>query len=229
MVVIDWYKNKANNNLLEFLVLKLKKTIKPISNFKYLERKKCIYIHIPKVAGTSIANTIFELPIYPGHYKWWFYSTYFGKKQFNSMYKFTVVRNPFDRLVSAFEYLSKGGNSPRDKIFQEKFIPEGMSFQLFVEKLHANKEMQQWIHLQPQYHFIFDEYEEKMVDDIIKFENFRDGIQVILNRLNITKEMNHAKKSNRKAYSKYYDDKTIFLVAELYNKDFELLGYETTF
>ena len=71
------------------------------------DREKAIFVHIPKAAGTSIALSIFgELPY---HYKAIDYIVFFGRKTFNQYFKFAFVRNPWDRVYSAYTYLRKGG------------------------------------------------------------------------------------------------------------------------
>ena len=49
---------------------------------------------------------------------------------------FTFVRNPWDRLVSAFEYMSKGGANPRDQAVEERYLRKfNGDFGTFVEAL----------------------------------------------------------------------------------------------
>ena len=82
-------------------------------------RYKAIFIHIPKTAGTSI-YTVLSIPQNEKH----FYTaahkipshqhltpTQLKPKIpgpiWNNYFKFTVVRNPFDRVVSDYRYLKK--------------------------------------------------------------------------------------------------------------------------
>ncbi|WP_417698442.1 sulfotransferase family 2 domain-containing protein, partial [Psychromonas sp.] len=73
---------------------------------KYTRKYKCIFIHIPKTAGTSILMTLIGKDSLKDH------SNYYDFKRINSVkfkkyYKFCFVRNPYDRAVSLYEYLKK--------------------------------------------------------------------------------------------------------------------------
>lgn len=63
----------------------------------------CIFIHVPKVAGKAIAKSLLGAPNGTGHNKLKYYER--DKARFASYVKVAFVRNPWDRLVSAFFYL----------------------------------------------------------------------------------------------------------------------------
>ena len=60
------------------------------------------------------------------------YSTVFEPATFQSYFKFTFVRNPYDRLVSAFHYLKQGGMNEKDKAFKEQELSSFENFGDFV-------------------------------------------------------------------------------------------------
>lgn len=66
----------------------------------------CIFVHIPKAAGTSVAHGLFGRGV--GHKSIYEYRKIFGA-DFQEYFKFAVVRNPFSRVVSAYESLRRGG------------------------------------------------------------------------------------------------------------------------
>ncbi|MFG7930138.1 sulfotransferase family 2 domain-containing protein [Campylobacter coli] len=65
------------------------------------DKYKCIFIHVPKVAGSSIERVIYQTDKWlVGHVKASDY-TKFDKDKFDSYFSFGFVRNPYDRVVSA--------------------------------------------------------------------------------------------------------------------------------
>ena len=68
----------------------------------YLNSKKFIYIHIPKTGGSSITQQYQDI-FYLGHVYTTIYPVKFRSKIF------TVVRNPYSRLVSAYLFMERGG------------------------------------------------------------------------------------------------------------------------
>ena len=67
---------------------------------------KSIFIHIPKAAGTSISRAIYGQNV--GHRKAGDYIK-ISKREFEKYYSFSFTRNPWDRLVSAYNFTRQGG------------------------------------------------------------------------------------------------------------------------
>ncbi len=73
----------------------------------------CIFIHIPKCAGVSVCQSLFG-NLGPGHLTLRQHQEVLDSRTFDSMFKFSFVRNPWDRLVSAFYFLKQGGYNEAD-------------------------------------------------------------------------------------------------------------------
>lgn len=156
-------------------------------------KNKCIFIHIPKVAGQSIEKFFLNLnnldwdtrhqlllkrnikskkgPPRLAHLKSEDYLShqYISPYLFKEYFKFTFVRNPWSRAVSFYKY----GR-----------FNEIMSFKKFVEKLlpkliHEKK----WFY-GPQYNFIYIENRLK-VDFVGHFENLNDDFGKVCKKLDI--------------------------------------------
>ena len=65
---------------------------------------KFIFIHIEKTGGTSI-NDFFNFDdVYEKHGTINYFKNEYGKKLFDEYFKFTIVRNPWDWLVSRYHW-----------------------------------------------------------------------------------------------------------------------------
>lgn len=207
-------------------------------------KHRCIFIHIPKTAGSSI-NSFFH-PNVKFHFKNADYDRLFGwcekrklhmqhatAKQlletelisedvWNSYYKFTFVRNPWDRAYSDYLWMMKFANikgSFKDYMNQKDE---------FDEILNDNsKDSFLGDHVLSQHKF-FDLNGDLEVDFQGHFENFSSDIQVVLEQLGIDeqfdKNMNKSKR-RYKHYSQFFSNSNKKLVEEKYSKDIELFDY----
>ena len=76
---------------------------------------RCIFIHVPKTGGMSVRKTLFtKSDLYP-HLTIRDYQSLLSEQEVGSYYKFAFVRNPWDRLVSAYSFLRAGGLNKRGK------------------------------------------------------------------------------------------------------------------
>ncbi len=97
-------------------------------------KHKAIFIHIPKVAGTSIANALFGESV--GHRPLRRHVA-FCPELVEEYFKFTFVRNPYDRLFSAYNYFSShvGSRKHRDHRWASDYLSKFDSFERFVREL----------------------------------------------------------------------------------------------
>jgi hypothetical protein len=97
---------------------------------QYADSSQCIFIHIPKAAGTSVALTLFEQG--SRHVPWFDYY-YANPEKFRSYYKFSFIRNPWDRLASTYFFLQRGGMDPQDAAWAEANLKDYPTFESFVK------------------------------------------------------------------------------------------------
>jgi hypothetical protein len=189
-----------------------------------------IYIGIPKCASTSITKALNDksgviiirpnngVPAHEGIVgtakraikripsRVWMNST-----------KFTVVRNPYDRYVSAWSMFKK------HRLERLRF---DVSFEEFVksEKIQSNPSV--ILHVMPQYEHIIDRSGRKCVPEIGKFENLNDDLNRILKKSGLKEvKLGHHYKSSHDEYDKYYNDKLKDIVKKRCHRDFEAFGY----
>lgn len=201
-------------------------------------KKNLLFIHVPKTGGTTVENYMktIDKPILCNgygrfknivfqHFNYKDYIKFFGNKRYKNFVKFSIVRNPYDRLISEYYWskpkLNIGYKS--NKTF-DYFLNE-------VEDIVTNKKYELTIyhnHFIPQYEFICDSSDNIMINKLFKFEEF----EKIINFLN-KKNYDLRKKKN---FNVSKNDKKIILnnnqknkIYELYKKDFEIFKYEKDF
>ncbi len=78
------------------------------------DRLRCIFVHIPKAASVSVCRGLFG-ELAGGHAHIGVYQLAFSHLEFSSYFKFAFVRNPWDRLFSAYAFLRDGGMDESDR------------------------------------------------------------------------------------------------------------------
>jgi len=179
---------------------------------------KMIYLHIPRTGGHSIQK-LFGGRQTHGNKR--YYIQKCGQEIWDSYFKFATARNPWDRWVSIYFY------SKKYRMVDNLDFPEWIKrkHELHVKNNgNPSKMDRQWPHLYiPQISWI-TENGKKVVDSIIKIENYKKELEKALNIKIET--MPHAHRTTHSPYYTLYDDKTTTLVAEMSKQDIEYLGYE---
>lgn len=204
------------------------------------DKYKCIFVHIPKTGGSSIEDVIWPLEsdkvvenLWMGFIKPYYnkyqtgglqhltckqIKTHVGFEVFNSYYKFTVVRNPWEKAVSQFIYMKHVRKDLRKFIGMTKWT----SFKKYL-KLISKKEHVQWM---KQVDFICEKNGKIMVDKVIRFENIEKEFELVRQHLGIPDiKLPWVNKSKRKHYTEYYNKRTIQMVSNLYKEDIKAFNY----
>ncbi len=196
--------------------------------FKPFLQHKCIFVHIPKAAGISVGYSLFGRHT-GNHTTIAEYQIAFSKKEFDSFFKFTFVRNPWDRLLSAFLFLKNGGRNQTDYNWSHKHLTRFNNFNDFVNGWINRENVNSGIHFKPQYEFVTLPTKHKHELDFIGYyENIVNDFDRIRSKLGIGKklEYNNKTKSKQKDYRSYYNDKNIGIVADVYREDIDFFGYD---
>ena len=123
-----------------------------------------------------------------------------------------VIRNPFDRLVSAYFYL-KG---------QGKIMQDFDSFVFNLAKVGPRIDRHLWA--QERYHVPI---KYMGIDHVIPFESLEAGWKSSAESLGLPDVLPHVNKSSRPlALSELYTKPTADVIRQVYSIDFEGLGYD---
>jgi len=195
-----------------------------------LEQRHILFLHIEKNAGTSITNWLDNFAsthndktylIHHRHVEW--------KKlpsPYNSYWTFCVVRNPWSRLVSRYNY-------DVSTYLQKYLAGEGDYFLKVYEKLR--KGFAYWIKndvytLPSVEHRMKWQNQVEIFEgcndiNILKYENIQEDFKLLQNKLKWFEPLPHANATIECDYKSYYTDELIDIVAKKYCKDIEMFGY----
>lgn len=188
-------------------------------------KHKFIFIHINKTGGTSIETAFSDDEVErknpSKHATAIEYRNKFGDK-FLEYFKFTIVRNPWDWLVSRYFWC-------KDDRRYHKHVRS--DFKNFMHSIGEEADIARVKILNrtliPQHYRILDESENQIVDFVGRFENLQEDFNISCDRIGIPhRKLPHKFKTKHKHYTEYYDDETREIVAEKYAKDIEYFGYE---
>ena len=210
------------------MVTNLEHNTMPISH-----KHNCIFIHIPKTAGTSIEASLGMhgdldyVGIKPYINQRKNQDTLFGVglqhltalqvkrkiKNYDDYYKFTFVRNPWSRFVSAMIFNGSLRSNLKSNLTKSEF----------------KKNMQDINYSMGHFKCQLDYIEHDgnlLVDFVGRFENLHEDYSHISSVLGVNLTLEHRMKTEHKHYTEYYDDETRQIVAEKYARDIEYFGYK---
>ncbi|MEH6504577.1 MAG: sulfotransferase family 2 domain-containing protein [Cycloclasticus sp.] len=195
---------------------------------------KFIFIHIPKVAGTSISK---QLRLVKGNNRrllantkhetlkdflqnWRGRSIPFVTKNPEAYFRFAFVRNPWARMYSFFNYLK--AKRPRKEVDAidsfKQFLLLSCDPESWVNQFHS---------MRPQVDYLVAMDGEVQMNFVGHYEYLNEDLKAIGFHLGLNIEIPHLNKSfGLKAdYKDAYDLDMIKIVASRFNDDIETFGY----
>ena len=165
------------------------------------------------------------------------FSLSYGKEKFEEYFKFTFVRNPWDRFISLWVKFKE------EVLLQEQF--NGL-FNLHVDTdfkepqellrylLLAHRKgllLPRWF--KSQYEYVHDENLRVLTNYVGMYEKFQFSFDFLCYRIDVphktlpwSSEEHRRKKKYGKHYTEWYDDIMINAVAEIYYHDIRTWSYE---
>lgn len=224
---------------------------------------RCVFLHIPKTGGISVEHVFLALvgltwdtraplllrgnddpakgPPRLAHLKATEYVScgYLTQEQFDAYFKFSFVRNPWDRMVSEYKYRGHPMRMTFKRWLLEHLPPPGFT--------------DAYCHIVPQHEYLYDADGRLLADFVGRYESLQADFDVVCERLGIARtplphenrsleaprirSLNDIKKRIRRwlwtlrprnvypHYTQYYDAESRELVRRLYRRDIDTFGY----
>ncbi len=190
-------------------------------------KENCIFVHVPKAAGTSVSQSLYGRQL--RHFKAREIRRY-APREFQSLFSFALVRNPWARALSAYQFAKAGHTGVRGIKHPEQYeIPEFQSFERFlIEWLSQKNLLAIDLVFQPQSLFVCDAKGNIMLDYVGRLECMSDCEQHISNRLGreiVFPRLNVTRSTSESYHVAYKNDQMRAIVATAYAQDIETFGY----
>ena len=132
---------------------------------------------------------------------------------------FTVVRNPYSRIVSQFLHWKDNLNRLKDCITFKDYILNLNSPSFFVKKEHLHK-YQKKFHMPCSYWIKSDKFK------IFKFENIENLVEYFVNNHGFKNNFPRLNTTDKNNSMSYFDKETLKIVNEIMQPDFHNFNYK---
>lgn len=189
----------------------------------------CLFVHIPKCAGVAVSHALFG-GLGGGHLPVAHYQLVFDAAQYARLFKFAVVRNPYDRLLSAYRFLARGGLNAQDAAWAARTLPAYDGFADFVERWLTPAHAAQVLHFRPQVSFLrIPGRTDIEVDFLARQETLADDFNEICARLGVAHLPLGKKNRSSQANTDYrpaYSQRSRMIAENVYGEDLATFGYD---
>lgn len=183
------------------------------------------FIHVPRTAGLSVARAVY-------HQDLWCHFTVSALEknslpEVRRLPRFAIVRNPWDRAVSAYHFAKQGGVPGGAEMFHPERY-RGADFDTFESFVHQYLSVRSPWQLdgvfRPQSHYLGQRGRDR-VDHVGFFEHLSDTEEWLSTTLNRPIALKHSNKVDREHYRSCYSEETKEIVAQVYSMDIKRFDY----
>jgi len=204
------------------------------NNYNFNKLKELKFIHITKNAGTTIEDLAYKNNINWGKYDkeytnsknniinnngWHFFFPQINKELKLKYDWFMVVRNPYDRIISEYNYYVPA-------LIRENFKFTKDNINNFIIN-RINNRSEKGEHYSEQYKYLDNDKNIKI--HVLKYENLNEEFNKLMKLYNINIKLDEKNILNiSKKHISFKDllPKVIKLINDVYKKDFKIFNYE---
>ena len=193
------------------------------------ERHKLLFVHIIKTGGSSMHKYLKQIG---GTKHDRFHTTLeenlnFNLNEYKKYRKFSIVRNPWDRVLSAYTFY-------KSKKSSDFLLKEDIEFNDWIKIIYDKQNRYltchnlniQWLHLGNQYDWLTNHHNEIDMDFILRFENINEDFDRFTEKFNLPQyKFPHERKSDHEHYTTMYNNESIDIVSKFCKKDIEYFEY----
>mgnify|MGYP000468094886 CR=1 FL=1 len=191
---------------------------------RYMRKNRCVFIHVPKAAGTSVRRTLGAPERGRRHLPWYVYYSA-SPERFNRYFKFAVVREPAERILSGYLYLREGGNGREDLDIAE-YVRSFDSFYSFVVSGLAASPVLHHPLFRSQASYLCDWRGDIQVDFLGRCETISEDFKILSKRIPAMRPLSVSNRSSDTVGSlDRLGTKERKVLLDLYHVDYEVLGY----
>jgi len=236
--MLDWFKNelRAKRNALlnmagRYSERRKRICVERVRKFDliddWMDSNNAVFIHIPKAAGRSVQHAL-EMPLHrAAHIPAESYRRA-APQFYTESYIFSIIRNPWDRLVSSFHFMHSSDHHYNRKL-RDHDLRGSADFELFLSRLRNplfRHQILTRMHFMPQAHYLCDEAGQIIVDRIGRFEHLPASFAEIAEPLRSKYALERRNSGVHKDYRSYFTkDWQIQLVGNMYAADCSAFGY----
>ncbi len=201
------------------------------TSYRPFDENRCLFVNIPGTGGEAVSRALFG-NLAGGHDSIYDYQLAFSKAEFDAYFKFCFVRNPWGRVLWAYNYLRSSEAAEQDRKWAEHHLSMYRDFADFVERGLTLATVMDGEYFIPQYKFITTPVSDEPVADFIgRYENLEKDFDFVRKKLGKPESVSLGRRertpedvpgSHRSAYTPLARE----IVARAYAGDIEMFGYK---
>ena len=191
-----------------------------------------VMIHVPRTAGTSLGRALYHA--FLGHFTIQDLQRV-APQDVLALPRFTVVRNPWSRAVSAWSFAKAGGGEANEGVRpvfiarpEQYQIPAFECFERFVHEWLASQDLARLDGIfRQQCDYVLDKDGALPFDHVGRLEHLDETLAWLSQRLGRDLDaLHHNRSRDGLDYRKFYTPALRDAIAQIYARDIEVLGYD---